>query len=239
MSDLKPDDPTPDPEEGHPVDAVSETEAVPSKGTTFVDVVEAAKAAAETIDTSDGIQADELVDAAIGAANKVLSSSDEHPPLGHHVVSEIRRLLVPIVTAIIAAAAGGSFVEWRVGDAKAKAMLQIQSTLQDTKAQAIQEVEAKIRESEERAAELERIRTEVRKELLKTASWDGVGETLKVDEAAAVAKASPAYKNVMLRMDPPGSIDLTLAELVRLEAQQIKAQTQLQVQTQDQVQEGR
>jgi hypothetical protein len=83
VADLKPDDPTPDPDpvpEGH-------------EGTTFMELAEVAKAAAAEIDTSDGVDAEEVVDAAVEGASRVV-------PLSHHAISEIRRLLVPIVTAI-------------------------------------------------------------------------------------------------------------------------------------------
>jgi hypothetical protein len=168
---LKPDDPTPDPDT--PVDAKA-------KGTTFVDVVEAAKAAAEGVDTSDGVDAEEVVDAALDGAAKIV-------PLSHHAISEIRRLLVPILTAIVAAIAGGGFVEWRAGEAKNDAILEAESR-----------IDQKIQEANEASRDLEKLRTEIRKAIIKGASWNDVG-TLQVDEDAVLVTLDSFLKEPMAK----------------------------------------
>jgi hypothetical protein len=211
---LGPDDPTPDPEKVDPVDAVAETEGAPSKGTTFVDVEklkEAAKEAVDAVDVSDGVQAEEVVDAAIGAAGKLLGDeSGEHPPLTHHAISELRKGLVHLVAIIIAAGAGGGFGAWRAEGAKVEA---------------VKQVELKIQQAEEKRAEIERIRTEVRKALLEKASWDEVGATLEVDEEAAIRGIGGITAG---GAGTPPALDMDqLKELVHSEAQQIQAQVKL------------
>jgi hypothetical protein len=182
---LSPDDPTPDPEGESP-----------HKGTTFVDVVAAGKAAAAKIDTSDGVDADEIVDAAVEGAAKVV-------PLSHHTISEIRRLLVPIITAIIAALAGGGFVEWRAGEAKDGA---------------IREAEIRAEERTKAAEELDRLRLEIRKAILRDASWDDVSKSLMVDEGKLLSD----YEGRPDALDPD-----VLADLIHDEVENVQAQIEL------------
>lgn len=179
---LQPDDPTPDPETD-PVDVVAggEPEAEPNKGTTFVDVVEAAKAAAEEIDASDGVDAEEVVGAALEGAKKIV-------PLPHHTITELRKLLVPIVTAIITALAAGGFAEWRAVTAKDEAVQEAESLADE-----------KIKAAEERASELEKLRSEIRKAIIKDASWDDVGAILNVNEDDVVKSLEPVLSQPMAK----------------------------------------
>jgi hypothetical protein len=185
------DAPTPDPD--------ADADA-PGEGTTFMELAEVAKVAAAEIDTSDGVDGEEVADAALAAAGKVV-------PLSHHAISELRRLLVPIISAIIAALAGGGFVEWRVGEAKDNAVREAEIR-----------AEERIKAGEERARELERLRTEIRKRVMLDASWDDVGATLEVDEAKILVDVGSA----------PDSLDPdVLADLIHDEVANVQAQTAL------------
>jgi hypothetical protein len=202
-ANLKPDDPTPDPDAKaeDPVDVVAgDTTTDPAKGTTFVDTaVQAAMVAAGEVDTSDGVDGEEVVDAALKAAKEVV-------PLGHHTITELRKLLVPIVTAIVTALAAGGFAEWRAGTAKDEAV-------QEAEANA----DLKIKASEERARELEVIRAEIRKALIKDASWDDVG-TLQVNEAEVIkaldaALTEPMAQRVLKHYELKGLVEGQIQEL--------------------------
>jgi hypothetical protein len=181
------DAPTPDPDGAD----------APGEGTTFMELAEIAKAAAAKIDTSDGVDAEEVVDAALAGAAEVV-------PLGHHAISELRRLLVPIITAIIAAIAGGGFVEWRVGEAKDSAVQEAESRAED-----------RIKAGELRARELERLRTEIRKRVLENASWDEVGASLEVDEGKILVDVSAPADS----LDPDILADLIHDEVANIQAQ--------------------
>lgn len=178
MSDdkLGPDDPTPDPDPESADTAVEgSTEVHPAaKGTTFVNVGELKEAAAEAagkIDLSDGVQAEEVVDAALEATRKVT-------PTTHHAITELRKLLVPIVTAIISALAAGGFADWRATQAKEAAIK-----------------ESEIR-SEERRKAIEELKFEIRKSLIENSSWDEVGKIM-----------TPSPEEVVANLVSTGAVD--------------------------------
>jgi hypothetical protein len=121
-----------------------------------------------------------------------------HMPFAHHVVSELRKLVGPVLAAAVAgAAAGGGLTLYREEGVKQEAV--------DT--------------ASERTMALEHARTELTKLLVKRASWDEVGELLLYDEdkllseaAAVTTSSSSAVKLSELR------------ELLSDQAQQIQAQ---------------
>ena len=128
-------------------------------------------------------------------------------PLGHHVVSELRRLLVPVVTALIAAAAGGGFGAWKAESARDDA---------------VRQAEQRIQESEDRARDLEDLRTEIRRLVIRESSWDEVGRALTVDEdrvLESVALITTDSTPTGLKLAPG-----ELAGLVHNQIQQVQAE---------------
>jgi hypothetical protein len=135
---------------------------------------------------------------------------EAHVPLAHHLVSEVRKLLVPIITVIITALAAGGFAEWRAGAAKDEAVEESEIRAEER---------AKV--AEEKAREIEALRTELRKLIIENASWDEVGDTLEVDEARILE----AYTGTAMKRG--GLTDVDLRNAVHDEVQQIQAQTAL------------
>jgi hypothetical protein len=188
---LGPEDPTPDPE--------VKQDPAQGKGTTFLDVTKAAEAAAEKIDTSDGIQAEEVVDAALEGAGKVV-------PLTHHAISELRRLLVPIVTAVIAAGAGGGFGAWKAEGAKVEA---------------VRQAEQRIEESQTRERDLRHLETEIRKLIIREASWDEVG-ALEINEARVMADVAGITTEL-----PSALAGVDIPDLIQQQIKQVQTEVAL------------
>lgn len=200
---LSPNDPTPDPEAPPPAPppAPRSLQDVVDDVKTAGKVVCASVSAGEKIAEDGKIDAEEIVDAALEVAEAL--------PLSHHAITELRKLLVPIITAIIAAAVGGGVGTWQAGMAKDEAVIEAEKRAGEI-----------IREAEARTRELEKLRGELRKAILKEASWDEVGTQLKVDKPRVLEEflLTPAAKNLKQG---------ELSALYRDELQQLQAQTAL------------
>jgi hypothetical protein len=138
----------------------------PPRGTTFREVVDVAKDAAEKV-TGDGkVDAEELVEAGVAAAAKlgIGNGSGEHPPLPHHMVTELRKFLVPVITTLAGLVAGGAGGWWH-GEV--------------VKDDAVKAVRTEEREASEARDEARKLIREAIERRVRSASWDDVGKTVR------------------------------------------------------------
>jgi hypothetical protein len=100
-------------------------------------------------------------------------------PAWRFIVQEIRKLLVPVLAALVAGGAAGSTVSH----------FQTEDTKKEAVEEAVEKAGEKAQEkAQEHTQEVERARAMIRKHLITKASWDDVSRTMTVDEDALVKK---------------------------------------------------
>jgi hypothetical protein len=137
------------------------------EGTTFLDIANVAKDAAEKVAADGKVDAQEIIDAGVAAARELgigQDESGEHPPLTHHAITELRKFLVPILTTLMGLVAGGAGGWWHGEVAKDEAV------------KAVRTEERQASEARDGARRMIREAIERR---VRSGSWDDVGKAVR------------------------------------------------------------
>jgi len=90
-----------------------------------------------------------------------MPEGEDKLPAWRFLIQEIRKLLVPVIVAVVAGGAAGSTISHYQGE--------------DTKEEAV-------KKAEEKALEVDLLRGEIRKIIAEEGNWDEVTKTITVDE---------------------------------------------------------
>ncbi len=145
---------------------------------------------------------EETVEASAG--DEKPATSGEHPPFAHHLVTEVRKLVAPVLAALVAGAmAGGGVSLYQAGETRTEVRKEIDQEVKAVKKEVQAEVKAgkkeAVKKAEDRAGELDHARGVVRKELLKRAATRDLNMTDKAEILKACESLAPELDTVKFR----------------------------------------